>query len=328
MNCKQVRENLSLYIDNLIDEEEAVVIAAHLAECSACRKEYEELLHITEILSDIPELELPDEFDARLHAALVSVNEERERVVIPVSRKKKSFAKRMSSIAAIFVVGIFAITMYNNSDQLMLDTAMESDAGNLQIEERSDTAGESYRQETSDETSVVIESENQVNDVAYSYYADDDAKSKDASEEIPDTMGTPFTDGQQAADEEPVNSNEEEDDFEDISLTDATTSGPAASRGGTTAYDKLMLLYTTDGAIFTGRDLTAVQYYTELLDQELEGTEFNILSLEKQDGIWQFEVETVSTDEEGTEQREVIVYLAQDGMLWTEETLETTTEEL
>ncbi|MBE6030374.1 MAG: hypothetical protein E7225_02085 [Clostridiales bacterium] len=327
MNCKQVRENLSLYIDNLIDEEEAIALEAHLKECSACRKEYEELLHITEILADIPEVELPREFDARLHAALVSVNEEREREVIPISRKKKSFAKRMSSVAAIFVVGIFAITMYNNSDQLMLDTAMESDAGSLQIEERIDTAGEPYRQDTSDDTSVVIESENTVNNIAYSYYADNDAKSKYALEEVPDTMGTPVTDDEQAADDF-IHESDNADSFEDVTLPDATTSGPAASRGGTTAYDKLMLLYTTDGAIFTGRDLSAVQYYTELLDQELEGTEFNILSLEKQDGIWQFEVETVSTDEEGTEQREVIVYLAQDGMLWTEETTETTTEEL
>ena len=99
---------------------------------------------------------------------------------------------------------------------------------------------------------------------------------------------------------------------------DKGTSGTAVSRGPS-AYDKLMLLYSTDGAIFVGRDLTAVQYYSELLDTMLEDTEFEILSCEKEDGIWKFKVETISTDVDGNETRETIIYLGQDGNLWIEE---------
>ena len=39
MDCSEVRDNLSAYLDGVIDHESAVLIDDHLKDCEACRAE-------------------------------------------------------------------------------------------------------------------------------------------------------------------------------------------------------------------------------------------------------------------------------------------------
>ena len=43
MNCKEVKNKLSEYLDNMMSESQAVLIKEHLDTCSQCRIEYYEL---------------------------------------------------------------------------------------------------------------------------------------------------------------------------------------------------------------------------------------------------------------------------------------------
>ena len=127
MKCSEIRELLSLYIDNMLEESLIDEVAAHIAACPECKSEYEELIAMTRMLKELPETKLPSDFDRRLHEALSAQTPEaaaeNEYQVVKVSKKK--WRRKISSICAIFVVGIFVFAMYNNIDQLILGNDAE-----------------------------------------------------------------------------------------------------------------------------------------------------------------------------------------------------------
>lgn len=104
MNCNQVRESLSLYMDHYLNEKEMLEVEKHLLTCDACKIELESLTLISGLLKDLPEVVLPREFDSRLKEKLLQTN----------NQVKSRKWMRYSSIAAIFLVGIFTVAMYND----------------------------------------------------------------------------------------------------------------------------------------------------------------------------------------------------------------------
>src|SRR5665648_451390 len=107
MNCDEIRELLSLYIDNKLEEEQMIEIERHLLVCDACKKEFEGIVLVINAMKNLPEVEIPAQFDSGLREELKKAAES--------SRKtdKKNKRIRYSSIAAIFLIGIFSFAMYN-----------------------------------------------------------------------------------------------------------------------------------------------------------------------------------------------------------------------
>ena len=68
MNCKEVQEMLSVYIDGELTEAEAASVKVHLSECESCNKDYEFLKNITETAQSLPALMVSD----ALHASIMS----------------------------------------------------------------------------------------------------------------------------------------------------------------------------------------------------------------------------------------------------------------
>lgn len=335
MDCKQVRELLSDYIDNSISEEDARVIEAHLAQCEDCMQEYRELAHIVRLLSELPKQEIPKTFDASLHETLIAVNRQNPSINVakPVSRRSR--LKRFTSVAAIFIVGLFAITMYNNSDQLISNVIQDSahKRSAYEISEQDDSYAVLNTEKDTEDTDAKIEGKTAYNDVSGSEKATVNIVSENPLEANKDNESSSVNCNllsDNIENELDMNGGTETEANGNIDANNESGSSKAdvmtATRGNTvTAYDMLLRLYSTDGAIFTGRDPAAVKFYSELLDEELKDIKFEIISCEKNEGIWMFKVETVSTDEDGNEMREGAVYNGQDGTLWKEEV--TTTEE-
>ena len=122
MNCTEVREHLSMYIDDELDIEQISEVEEHLAGCVGCMQEYDELSEITMLLRAVPSVSLPPSFDERLRR---SIQEEKEKLTQSVQEEKvkkaSDYRKRLkmfSGIAAVFVIGIFSITMYNHMDNI------------------------------------------------------------------------------------------------------------------------------------------------------------------------------------------------------------------
>ena len=71
MKCEHIRELLSAYVDNMTDAKENRIIAAHLAECEACRHEYDNLQLMCTILGNMGQPELPERFTEEFHKRLL-----------------------------------------------------------------------------------------------------------------------------------------------------------------------------------------------------------------------------------------------------------------
>lgn len=72
MNCNDVRDNLSLYIDDELSEEEKKLIEEHLKRCPECSKELEEYKKLIQMLNDLPDEEPPVGYCKRLHQKLLN----------------------------------------------------------------------------------------------------------------------------------------------------------------------------------------------------------------------------------------------------------------
>lgn len=66
MNCTKCRNNISAYIDGMLDDAFASGMEKHLGECLSCRKEYESIMKIREICGKLPDVDLPFGFHEQL----------------------------------------------------------------------------------------------------------------------------------------------------------------------------------------------------------------------------------------------------------------------
>ncbi|KAB2953784.1 hypothetical protein F9B85_03975 [Heliorestis acidaminivorans] len=113
MNCQEVKELLSLYIDEYVSENEAMAIEQHLADCSYCREELDLLRMVMESLRDVG-----DSYPTKAPEGFVQSVMER----LPLSEPTTSTSKRslwstwsyssrryVAAAAALFVVAAGAM---------------------------------------------------------------------------------------------------------------------------------------------------------------------------------------------------------------------------
>ncbi|AOT72727.1 DUF4349 domain-containing protein [Geosporobacter ferrireducens] len=120
MNCTDLNELMSLYIDNMLDEHTNEIINKHIQECSACKSAYQELKSILDQCRQLPMTELPEDFETSLHEKLVAASTEvrdgKEEILNLTdvrSKKRKINWKVLTSIAAVFIVFIVSVSVIN-----------------------------------------------------------------------------------------------------------------------------------------------------------------------------------------------------------------------
>lgn len=136
MKCDEVRNQLSLYIDGEIEEEEKELIEEHLENCPECKKELEEYKKLIQMLNELPNEEPPEGYCKRLHKKL---KEEAESNItniteMPIQTTKRKFGwKKYSSIAAALVLvmlvyGINNRGMYKSTNDMSYSTTESAPA--------------------------------------------------------------------------------------------------------------------------------------------------------------------------------------------------------
>lgn len=100
MQCADAREWMSYALDNALTPTEEQKFLAHLAECPACRQEFQELKALIEELRAIPQLELPEGYHEELMEKLSAA------VPNAAPKKKRSLPgwQRYGALAAGFLV--------------------------------------------------------------------------------------------------------------------------------------------------------------------------------------------------------------------------------
>lgn len=112
MECNDVKNNISLYIDEELEYDESEEIRNHLNTCQLCFDEYEQILRNRNALREVPVLPLPEGFKEELHKKLI----EKKKIVSMKSWKKYSL------IAALFLIALVSVLERDLiSDKMSLD---------------------------------------------------------------------------------------------------------------------------------------------------------------------------------------------------------------
>jgi len=109
MVCDKAAEMISLYMDNMLDEEKKAEFEEHINSCEDCRASYEDILVIMKACAEIEEEELPEGFRDELHQKLLNVSKNMVSPFINInSLYRNRYFRIITSVAAAFVI-IFAV---------------------------------------------------------------------------------------------------------------------------------------------------------------------------------------------------------------------------
>ena len=120
MNCNDIRELMSLDIDNLLTNEEKDEFERHLSQCDQCKIEYKELIKTVEMLNHIPMKELPKDFNVELRKELEK--QKQKRSITSINWKKYGV------VAAVFLIGIVSVLQSDLLDNAVNQYGMKSAA--------------------------------------------------------------------------------------------------------------------------------------------------------------------------------------------------------
>lgn len=77
MNCTEVVNSFTEYLDGNVSRDEAAAIEAHLEGCRSCVRYRNVLVHGSHVLRSLPQPELREDFEPRLQHRLYHVDDER-----------------------------------------------------------------------------------------------------------------------------------------------------------------------------------------------------------------------------------------------------------
>jgi len=304
MNCNDIKENLSFYIDEALGASKMAEISEHLSSCNGCRAEFEALQKCVTQLKNVETVLLPESFDNRLKVALLGTFGSS---CSRCHQRKKNRLKMISGLAAVFMIGIFSFAMYNqiynDMDSIVPDYMM------LDMPEEGRAFTHSEQQSNKDE---IIQ--NQTNQEGQADGAKiSTSKSRALEPQSDDDVGTALP--------------------ESFSIFPETTSDMIASGSGAqnqgqssrnlcsgSTENENILENLTNNNFFNSRDLISATYYVKVLEKELKELDFHIRDCWKEpDGSWCFRVEINTVGEYGEPIIEELIYQGLDGKLWIKE---------
>ncbi|NLL69949.1 MAG: DUF4349 domain-containing protein [Epulopiscium sp.] len=101
MTCEKIQENISLYLDGILDEEERKKLEQHINECDQCALEFTHMLDIMDMLHSIPQKDVPHKFHKELIKKIDQVNNSSS------DNKKNKILRSLKPIAAVFLLLLF-----------------------------------------------------------------------------------------------------------------------------------------------------------------------------------------------------------------------------
>lgn len=115
MNCKEVQDKLSAYLDNELEAKERALLDGHLVDCPACQEELQDLQMLVEQLSSLEEMIPPPEFRTELFAKLeeglkkTEVSAPMKKGLLANLRQKLFGAKRYSGLVPVAIALIMLV---------------------------------------------------------------------------------------------------------------------------------------------------------------------------------------------------------------------------
>lgn len=339
MTCLEVQELLSAFIDNELDEDTMKKIQKHIDICPACKKDVDELKSIIDGLTSIDDVPVPEVFNERLKEALAVEGQKiRNSQIIPITKKNKINWKRVSSIAAVFIVGLFSVILYNNNldefnkeglnySSYMTEDAIEENknTNNLTINENvegvegiEDKQNKNIEYNKIEINSLKLNEENKDN-------------SSKAIEENKDNLvknSNETSERLQSTDEHlqsvPEQTQIQYDDSKNQSVDGESSDLETRLKKEQNVQPNVLFNsneeYQTPEAISIQAEDEVLNSYFKQLEKLLDKNSYLINSYNKdEENVWTFNITIITTDSEGKEKEENVVYYGQDGTIWKKE---------
>lgn len=116
-SCEKVSSLLSLFMDNMLSENENDTIREHIKTCSACREEYEFMKTLALGTKDMPMPELPKEFHENLMAKVRETKQEKtKRVTFTFGPGFRRTAISFAAAAAVVAVSVVSLQNLGSGD--------------------------------------------------------------------------------------------------------------------------------------------------------------------------------------------------------------------
>lgn len=106
MKCETIRSMISSYIDKDLNDIEKTELEKHISECQQCREEYESMLDIIAVCSNLEELELPQSFRTELHQKLVEEKTKRKLLSSFFGSTGRKMATGLVAAALVLAIGL------------------------------------------------------------------------------------------------------------------------------------------------------------------------------------------------------------------------------
>ncbi|WP_099187736.1 anti-sigma factor family protein [Tepidibacter mesophilus] len=119
MNCDKFRENISYYIDDILDGNDKLEFENHMNSCKQCKCEYKQMIVLIDSLNNIEQVALPENYDEALRKRLNNEG-------LKIKRKWSKYMYIAASLAIVF----FSVQNINKLN--MMDIEQNT---NIQINE-------------------------------------------------------------------------------------------------------------------------------------------------------------------------------------------------
>ena len=122
MNCNEVRDKLSLYLDDELNEKEKKLMDEHLKNCPECSSELKGYRKIIQLLNELPNEEPPEGYCKRLHERLLNAGlnsdspantESKASKIVNFSKNGKVRRYRWTKYAGIAAALVLILLVYN-----------------------------------------------------------------------------------------------------------------------------------------------------------------------------------------------------------------------
>jgi hypothetical protein len=113
MKCENIKELMSMYIDNEINEVDKAKFEKHIAQCPQCKEEYEILKDLVLECSEIDEVKLPQGFMEELHNKLVAAQANKPSKFTQFLRKA-NWKPAAGAVAAVLILAISLNSLVGN----------------------------------------------------------------------------------------------------------------------------------------------------------------------------------------------------------------------
>ena len=111
MNCTQVRDLMSSYLDDALVPSERAEVESHLTKCSACTAELTSLAHVVSLVHALPEVAVPAGFHRSVMAAVAAARRASEAPKARPWARVASFRLARVSLVAAALVLFFGLGM-------------------------------------------------------------------------------------------------------------------------------------------------------------------------------------------------------------------------